>query len=133
MNSGENVKSSDCQRFVNSSKFVCHLFQNDSTNSSFLVIYPQHFIGRRRNCYSIAIRNVHRALVYATKARALKKNDMKEVMKLNQFKLVAHQHSKFSSDFQLWDTRITAGCEQFGIERPEFREALLRSGIQLDR
>lgn len=39
----------------------------------------QHFIGRRRNCYSITVRNVHRALQYATKGRALKKADMKDV------------------------------------------------------
>nr|CAH7763813.1 unnamed protein product [Callosobruchus chinensis] len=38
-----------------------------------------HYIGRRRNCYSIAIRNVHRALVYATKGRQLKKDDMANV------------------------------------------------------
>nr|CAI5828745.1 unnamed protein product [Callosobruchus analis] len=38
-----------------------------------------HYIGRRRNCYSIAIRNVHRALVFATKGRKLKKLDMENV------------------------------------------------------
>lgn len=53
----------------------------------FLVqIYSQHYYGRRRNCYSIAIRGVHRALVYATKARQLKKDDMKEVMTFVQSK-----------------------------------------------
>uniref|UniRef100_T1IES4 Uncharacterized protein n=1 Tax=Rhodnius prolixus TaxID=13249 RepID=T1IES4_RHOPR len=39
-----------------------------------------HFIGRRRNCYSIAIRYVHRALAYATKGRKLKKEDMKNAL-----------------------------------------------------
>lgn len=70
-----------------------------------------HYIGRRRNCYSIAVRNVHRALVYATKARRLKKQDMKE----------------------LWDTRITAACEQHNLTEFSFREGLERSNILLDR
>ncbi|GBP04263.1 39S ribosomal protein L20, mitochondrial [Eumeta japonica] len=70
-----------------------------------------HYIGRRRNCYSIAVRNVHRALVYATKARKLKKEDMK----------------------QLWDTRITAACEQHNITYFTLKEGLDRSHIMLDR
>ena len=39
----------------------------------------QHFYGRARNCYSIAVRAVHRALVFATKGRKLKKQDMAAV------------------------------------------------------
>ncbi|XP_022905188.1 large ribosomal subunit protein bL20m [Onthophagus taurus] len=70
-----------------------------------------HFQGRKRNCYSIAIRYVHRALVYATKGRQLKKQDMAN----------------------LWDTRIVAGCEQHGISYNNFREGLARSNILLNR
>ncbi|XP_041976096.1 39S ribosomal protein L20, mitochondrial [Aricia agestis] len=70
-----------------------------------------HYIGRRRNCYSVAVRNVHRALVYATKGRELKKEDMRE----------------------LWDTRITAACEQHNITRFTLKEGLDRSNIMLDR
>lgn len=70
-----------------------------------------HYIGRRRNCYSIAVRNVHRALVYATKARQLKKNDMRA----------------------LWATRITAACEQHNITHFSLKEGLERSNIMLDR
>lgn len=70
-----------------------------------------HFIGRRRNCYSVAVRYVHRALVYATKARYLKKADMKN----------------------LWETRITAACEQHNITAFSFREGLERANIMLDR
>ncbi|RZB77515.1 39S ribosomal protein L20, mitochondrial [Asbolus verrucosus] len=69
------------------------------------------FLGRRRNCYSIAIRNVHRALVYATKGRKLKKMDFAN----------------------LWQTRITAGCEQHDIDYSVFRESLVRSNILLNR
>ncbi|CAG9138524.1 unnamed protein product [Plutella xylostella] len=70
-----------------------------------------HYIGRRRNCYSIAVRNVHRALVYATKARKLKKEDMKD----------------------LWTTRITAACEQHNITYFTLKEGLDRANIMLDR
>ncbi|CAH4017894.1 39S ribosomal protein L20, mitochondrial [Pieris brassicae] len=70
-----------------------------------------HFLGRRRNTYSVAVRNVHRALVYSTKARALKKEDMKN----------------------LWDTRITAACEQQNITAFSLREGLERADILLDR
>ncbi|XP_045493565.1 39S ribosomal protein L20, mitochondrial [Colias croceus] len=70
-----------------------------------------HYVGRRRNCYSVAVRNVHRALVYATKARQLKKQDMKA----------------------LWDTRITAACEQHNITEFSLREGLDRANVMLDR
>ncbi|KAL1116765.1 hypothetical protein AAG570_005237 [Ranatra chinensis] len=70
-----------------------------------------HFRGRARNCYSIAIRAVHRALAYATKGRKLKKEDMA----------------------QLWETRVTAGCEEHGLTYPVLREGLVRSNILLNR
>ncbi|CAD0198243.1 unnamed protein product [Chrysodeixis includens] len=70
-----------------------------------------HYIGRRRNCYSIAVRNVHRALVYATKARKLKKQDMTD----------------------LWTTRINAACEQHNITYFTLKEGLDRANILLDR
>lgn len=40
----------------------------------------QHYIGRRRNCYSLTIKSVHRALQFSTKGRKLKKQDMREVL-----------------------------------------------------
>lgn len=70
-----------------------------------------HYVGRRRNCYSVAVRNVHRALVYATKARKLKKQDM----------------------IDLWNTRITAACEQHNLTAFTLKEGLDRSNIMLDR
>ncbi|XP_050306865.1 39S ribosomal protein L20, mitochondrial [Anthonomus grandis grandis] len=70
-----------------------------------------HYVGRRRNCYSIAVRSVHRALVYVTKGRHLKKTDM----------------------INLWDTRVTAACNQHNIEYGTFREALSRCDIMLNR
>lgn len=70
-----------------------------------------HFIGRRRNCYSVAVRNVHRALVYASVGRRLKKQDM----------------------LDLWNTRINAACEQHNISHFTLKEGLDRANIMLDR
>ncbi|XP_013187670.1 large ribosomal subunit protein bL20m [Amyelois transitella] len=70
-----------------------------------------HYIGRRRNLYSVAVRNVHRALVYASYGRHLKKEDMKE----------------------LWDTRISAACDQHNITLYTLKEGLDRANIMLDR
>jgi len=70
-----------------------------------------HFFGRRRNCYSLAVRGVYRALAHATKGRKLKRLDMKS----------------------LWDTRITAACNQHEIEYSTFRDSLAQSDILLNR
>ncbi|XP_076640556.1 mitochondrial ribosomal protein L20 [Colletes latitarsis] len=70
-----------------------------------------HYIGRRRNCYSIAIRNVHRALLKSTLGRQLKKQDMKE----------------------LWETRIDAATNEHGISLRPFLEGLSRCNILLNR
>ncbi|KAK5646859.1 hypothetical protein RI129_005323 [Pyrocoelia pectoralis] len=70
-----------------------------------------HYLGRRRNCYSVTIKIVHRALVYATKGRHLRKEDMKS----------------------LHETRITAGCEQHNITFKDFKEGLARCDILLNR
>ncbi|XP_055696591.1 39S ribosomal protein L20, mitochondrial [Lutzomyia longipalpis] len=70
-----------------------------------------HFVGRKRNCYSLAIRNVHRALQYATKGRELKKRDMSD----------------------LWSARVAAGCEQHGISFYTFMESLQRCNILLNK
>lgn len=33
----------------------------------------------------------------------------------------------------MWDTRVTAGCEQHGINYEVFRETLTRENVQLNR
>ncbi|XP_033338882.1 mitochondrial ribosomal protein L20 [Megalopta genalis] len=70
-----------------------------------------HYIGRKRNCYSIAIRNVHRALLNSTIGRQLKKDDMKE----------------------LWETRIEAASNEHGINLRTLIEGLTRCNILLNR
>lgn len=70
-----------------------------------------HYIGRRRNCYSIAIRNVHRALAYCTRGRKLKKEDMKE----------------------LREQRLEAATNEHGINFMILKEGLTRCNILLNR
>ncbi|CAK9815200.1 39S ribosomal protein L20, mitochondrial [Anthophora quadrimaculata] len=70
-----------------------------------------HYYGRTRNCYSITIKSVQRALLKSTKGRQLKKADMKE----------------------LWETRLTAATIQHGITLKVLLEGLTRSNILLDR
>lgn len=70
-----------------------------------------HYIGRKRNCYSIAIRNVHRALLKSTVGRELKKEDMK----------------------QLWEDRVDAASNEHGINFKILMEGLTRCNILLNR
>ncbi|KAK9294242.1 hypothetical protein QLX08_011070 [Tetragonisca angustula] len=70
-----------------------------------------HYIGRKRNCYSIAIRNVHRALLKATRGRQLKKQDMRE----------------------LWETRLNGATHEHNISLKILLEGLNRCNILLNR
>jgi len=71
-----------------------------------------HFIGRRRNCYSLAVRAVQRGLQHLQKGRIEKKRDMAE----------------------LWEQRITAGCSEHGpMHYSLFRRGLTRCNILLNR
>ncbi|GAB1603582.1 39S ribosomal protein L20, mitochondrial-like isoform X1 [Argonauta hians] len=70
-----------------------------------------HFLGRKRNCYSISIRYVHRALRYSTWGRKLKKADAKELFMI----------------------RINAACREHGIQYNNFLEGLARADIALNR
>ena len=46
----------------------------------------QGFRGRRKNCYSLAVRAAHKALQYAYVGRRLKKRDMRKVIRLSEAK-----------------------------------------------
>ncbi|KAH0946811.1 hypothetical protein HN011_003037 [Eciton burchellii] len=70
-----------------------------------------HFVGRRRNCYSLAIRGVHRALAFSTIGRQLKKLDMKE----------------------LREQRIDAATNEHGFNFQTLKETLIRCNIFLNR
>ncbi|XP_063613950.1 large ribosomal subunit protein bL20m-like isoform X2 [Penaeus indicus] len=70
----------------------------------------EHYFGRKKNCYSIAIKYVHRALRYSTIARRQKKLDLKA----------------------LWKARITGGTEEFGTSYNSMKYTLNDIGIGLD-
>ena len=99
------------------------------TSQSTAISPLKHFRGRKRNCYSIAIRYVHRALVYATKGRKLRKMDIADV----SLRVPSSASFINSTTLQLRDGRITAACEQHDISFRTFKEGLLRSKVMLDR
>ncbi|KAG7166006.1 50S ribosomal protein L20-like [Homarus americanus] len=76
-----------------------------------ILALSSHFFGRKQNCYSIAIKYVHRALRYGVRARKLKKAD----------------------DRELWDTRINAGCFELGTKYSDMKAVMNDTGIALDR
>lgn len=70
-----------------------------------------HFFGRKQNCYSIAIKYVHRALRYGVRARKIKKYENRK----------------------LWDTRLTAGCLELGTNYTNMKSVMDDVGIAIDR
>uniref|UniRef100_A0A2K6DNY1 Mitochondrial ribosomal protein L20 n=1 Tax=Macaca nemestrina TaxID=9545 RepID=A0A2K6DNY1_MACNE len=60
--------------------------------------HARHFRGRKNRCYSLAVRAVIRAFVKCTKARYLKKKNMRT----------------------LWINRITAASQEHGLKYPAF-------------
>uniref|UniRef100_A0A674MU50 Mitochondrial ribosomal protein L20 n=1 Tax=Takifugu rubripes TaxID=31033 RepID=A0A674MU50_TAKRU len=61
-----------------------------------LLKHARHFRGRKNRCYSLAVRAVRRAFVYATKSRVLKKRNMRT----------------------LWISRIAAASREHGMKYP---------------
>uniref|UniRef100_A0A667IRS2 Mitochondrial ribosomal protein L20 n=1 Tax=Lynx canadensis TaxID=61383 RepID=A0A667IRS2_LYNCA len=64
----------------------------------------QHFRGRKNRCYRLAVRAVTRAFVKCTKARRLKKRNMRT----------------------LWINRITAASQEHGLKYPAFIVNLIK-------
>ncbi len=69
-----------------------------------------HFRNRYRNCYSLAIRAVHRSLQFATKHRDYKRKWIKDI----------------------WQHRIEAASMEHGLNAKALREGLTRCDILLD-
>ncbi|RVE73154.1 hypothetical protein OJAV_G00048320 [Oryzias javanicus] len=76
-----------------------------------LLKHARHFRGRKNRCYSLAVRAVRRAFVYATKSRKLKKRNMRT----------------------LWITRIAAATREHSMKYPALIHNLTKSSIQLNR
>mmetsp|Transcript_21779 Transcript_21779/g.30341 ORF Transcript_21779/g.30341 Transcript_21779/m.30341 type:complete len:151 (-) Transcript_21779:110-562(-) len=77
----------------------------------FLKEHAKGYRGRSKNCYSIAIRRVHRAWQYAYRDRRTKRRDWR----------------------RLWITRISAGARQYNWSYSRFVPACNRSKIELNR
>ncbi|KAJ8412183.1 hypothetical protein AAFF_G00144500 [Aldrovandia affinis] len=71
----------------------------------------RHFRGRKNRCFSLAVRSVRRAFVYATKARKAKKRGMR----------------------QLWISRIAAASREHGMKYPVLIHNLVKSNVQVNR
>uniref|UniRef100_A0A3Q2XIT7 Mitochondrial ribosomal protein L20 n=1 Tax=Hippocampus comes TaxID=109280 RepID=A0A3Q2XIT7_HIPCM len=70
-----------------------------------LLKHARHFRGRKNRCYSLAVRAVRRAFVYATKGRKLKKRNMRT----------------------LWITRIAAASREHGMKYPVLMSNLTKN------
>ncbi|XP_031571264.1 uncharacterized protein LOC116305477 [Actinia tenebrosa] len=69
------------------------------------------FRGRSKNCYSLAVRRVQKALQYQYVSRHLKKRDMRS----------------------LWQTRINIAGREHNINYSSFMYQMARCNIQLNR
>ncbi|KAL0978426.1 hypothetical protein UPYG_G00170260 [Umbra pygmaea] len=73
--------------------------------------HARHFRGRKNRCYSLAVRAVRRAFVYATKSRKLKQRNMRK----------------------LWISRIAAASREHGMKYPVLIHNLVKCSVQLNR
>ncbi|XP_026874581.1 39S ribosomal protein L20, mitochondrial [Electrophorus electricus] len=71
----------------------------------------RHFRGRKNRCYSLAVRAVRRAFVYASKARKAKRRNMR----------------------MLWISRIAAASREHGMKYPVLIYNLVKSSVQVNR
>ncbi|KAF6736492.1 39S ribosomal protein L20, mitochondrial [Oryzias melastigma] len=74
-----------------------------------LLKHARHFRGRKNRCYSLAVRAVRRAFVYATKSRKLKKRNMRT----------------------LWISRIAAATREHGMKYPALIHNLTKVVLSL--
>ncbi|ESN92229.1 hypothetical protein HELRODRAFT_126544, partial [Helobdella robusta] len=70
-----------------------------------------NFTGRRQNCYGLAMRYVHKALMYGTINRQAKKKNIRH----------------------LWQVRLNAASTEHNINGRDFLEGLARCNVLLDR
>ncbi|XP_070330232.1 large ribosomal subunit protein bL20m isoform X2 [Odocoileus virginianus] len=71
--------------------------------------HARHFRGRKNRCYRLAVRAVTRAFVQCTRARSLKKRNLRT----------------------LWINRITAASQEHGLKYPAFILNLIKCQVGL--
>ncbi|XP_023230168.1 uncharacterized protein LOC111630315 [Centruroides sculpturatus] len=69
------------------------------------------FYGRKRNCYSIAIKYVHKALLHSAVGRKL----------------------RIQNHIAIWKQRLEAGCQEFGYDYGTLLQGMIKSDIVLNR
>ncbi|XP_032818149.1 large ribosomal subunit protein bL20m [Petromyzon marinus] len=97
--------------FLSLSRLVRVKSDNHYWRAKELFKYSQHFRGRKNRCYGLAVRAVRRSFVYATKARHLRRRNMRT----------------------LWITRATAGILEHGLKYSHFKTNLLKTQVMLNR
>ncbi|XP_004483405.1 large ribosomal subunit protein bL20m [Dasypus novemcinctus] len=73
--------------------------------------HARHFRGRKNRCYRLAVRAVVRAFVKCTKARKLKKRNMRT----------------------LWINRVTAASQEHGLKYSVLVSNLVKCQVELNR
>jgi large subunit ribosomal protein L20 len=69
------------------------------------------YYGRSNNCYTIAVRKVHKGLTYAYRDRKNKKRTMRS----------------------LWIQRLNAAVRAYGISYSRFIDCLVKAGVVINR
>lgn len=70
-------------------------------------VLTQGFRGRRKNCYSLAVRAAHKKLQYAFVGRKLKKREMRKVHVIPWVLIVKHLTHIFGTlCTRIWDNTI---------------------------
>ena len=100
-----------------------------SQRSSYILSSLQGFRGRSKNCYSIAIRRVQKALQYQYISRKLKKREMRSVS-------ISTAHvclfipltvvTYFTLFFQLWITRINIATREHNVNYSTFMNKMVQ-------
>ena len=86
-------------------------FAPNSLQHKNLLKHAKGFRGRAKNCYSIAIRGVHKSWQYAYRDRKRKKREW----------------------HKLWIQRIQAGVRQYSFRYSDFYGNYRKSGMEMDR
>lgn len=96
----------------------------------------QHFRGRKNRCYSLAVRAVRRAFVYASKARKAKRRSMRQVGGVS-CDLTPVSHSDWALMCvcvrvcapQLWIQRVAAASREQHMKYPALIHNLLKVSV----
>lgn len=113
-------------------RFFCvFCVQWNKLNVNLIFVFLQHFRGRKNRCYSLAVRAVRRAFIYASKARKAKRRNMRQVenthLSFRRMRITPVNHSwPVTSVPQLWISRIAAATREHHMKYPALVHNLLK-------